>query len=38
VKGGLCPKLHHYETSKFSWKKSKASTSNPSGHVKDYTM
>jgi hypothetical protein len=32
----LCLKLQHYGTCKFSWKKSKASTSDPSGHIEDY--
>ena len=37
VKGGLCSKLQHYGTCKFSSKESKA-TSNPSGHVRDYII
>jgi hypothetical protein len=36
VNGSLCPKLQHYETCKFSWKKSEASTLDPSGHIEDY--
>jgi hypothetical protein len=36
VQGGLCPKLQHDGTYKFSWEKSKTSTSNSSSKIKDY--
>jgi hypothetical protein len=38
MKGGLCSKLQHYGTCEFFWEESKASISNPSGHIKDYIM
>jgi hypothetical protein len=38
VKGGLCPKLQYYGTCKFSLTNSKASASNPSGHIKDHIV
>jgi hypothetical protein len=38
VKGGKYTKFQHHGTYKFSWEKPKASTSNPSGHIKDSIM
>ena len=38
MQGGLCSKLQHYGTCKFSWEESKASTSNPSSYIKDYII
>jgi hypothetical protein len=38
VKRGLCTKLQHHGTYKFSWEKQKASTSNPNDNIKIYIM